>query len=170
MSHAVTVFFVLSGFVIAYATDRGEDTAVSYGVSRASRIYSVALPALFVTFLLDRIGQDFRPEFYTSAWGYESAGQWFSFPICAVFLNEIWFFHISPGSDLPYWSLGYEVWYYIIFGVFLFSRRKWLMVSAILLLVGPKIVSMLPLWLFGVAAYRLSIRWGARNCSPWPAF
>ena len=159
MSHAVTVFFVLSGFVISYATDRRENTAFSYGVSRAARIYSVALPVLVATFLLDAMGRYLHPEFYSAAWGYEDSGQWVSFPLCALFLNEIWFIHVSPGSDLPYWSLGYEVWYYVIFGIFLFARRRWLFLPVILLLVGPKIVSMLPLWLFGVASYRVCARW-----------
>lgn len=158
MSHAVTVFFVLSGFVISYATDRGENTAASYGISRAARIYSVALPVLVMTFLLDVAGRYLHPDFYNSAWGYENEGQWLSFPLCALFLNEIWFIHASPGSDLPYWSLGYEVWYYVIFGVFLFARRRWLVLAAVVLFVGPKIMSMLPLWLLGAVAYRICAR------------
>ncbi len=43
---AVIVFFVLSGFVIAYITDTKENTLPSYAASRISRIYSVAVPTV----------------------------------------------------------------------------------------------------------------------------
>ena len=75
MSHAVTVFFVLSGFVIRFATDQRETTAHAYGISRAARIYSVALPALAATFILDSIGHHIHPDYYSARWGYESTGQ-----------------------------------------------------------------------------------------------
>jgi peptidoglycan/LPS O-acetylase OafA/YrhL len=151
MSHAVTIFFVLSGFVIAYATDKRENSAVSYAVSRAARIYSVVLPALAATVLLDTLGRYLQPALYSDAWGYVDHNQLASFALSALFLNEIWFIHVSPGSDLPYWSLGYEIWYYVIFGIFLFSPRKWFFLPVALIVIGPKIVSMLPLWLFGVS-------------------
>jgi peptidoglycan/LPS O-acetylase OafA/YrhL len=163
MSHAVTIFFVLSGFVIAYATDKRENTAFSYAVSRAARIYSVVLPALAATVLLDTLGRYLQPALYSDAWGYVDHNQLASFALSALFLNEIWFIHVSPGSDLPYWSLGYEIWYYVIFGIFLFSPRKWFFLPVALTVIGPKIVSMLPLWLFGVASYRMCKRWKDRR-------
>jgi peptidoglycan/LPS O-acetylase OafA/YrhL len=46
---AVPVFFVLSGFVIRYVTKTRESTAKEYFIDRASRIYSVILPAMFFT-------------------------------------------------------------------------------------------------------------------------
>ena len=49
---AVIVFFVLSGFVISWAAER-DGTAREYILNRASRIYSVALPALALTWLTD---------------------------------------------------------------------------------------------------------------------
>ena len=42
---AVMVFFVLSGFVIAYTVDRGETRASDYALARLVRMYSLALPA-----------------------------------------------------------------------------------------------------------------------------
>src|SRR5579864_6899404 len=45
---AVVVFFVLSGFVIAYITDTKEKTPADYAASRLARIYSVAVPALLL--------------------------------------------------------------------------------------------------------------------------
>ena len=52
---AVVVFFVLSGFVIAYVTDTKERDWPSYAASRLSRVYSVALPAVVLTLLLDAV-------------------------------------------------------------------------------------------------------------------
>jgi len=60
MNEAVALFFVLSGFVIGYATARREGTAQTYAVSRLARIYSVALPALVVTFVVDTVGRSYR--------------------------------------------------------------------------------------------------------------
>lgn len=156
MGEAVAVFFVLSGFVIGYATDRAQGTAKAYAVSRLARIYSVALPALVVTFTLDAIGRLYRPELYSSSWGYVADGQLWQFASGLLFLNQIWGLAVSQGSDLPYWSLGYEVWYYVIFGVATFAAPRWRIASVLLALafVGPAIASMLPLWLFGLFGYR----------------
>ncbi len=56
-----------------------------------------------------------------------------------------------------HWSLGYEVWYYVIFGfaTFVPRRRRTAVVLAALAFAGPAIVAMLPLWLFGLFGYRL---------------
>jgi peptidoglycan/LPS O-acetylase OafA/YrhL len=53
---AVSVFFVLSGFVIAHICESKERDAASYFGSRALRIYSVALPAIVATVCLDFAG------------------------------------------------------------------------------------------------------------------
>ena len=53
LAHSVVVtFFVLSGYVIVWAAQRDGDAAV-YAVNRAARIYSVVLPALALTFVID---------------------------------------------------------------------------------------------------------------------
>jgi peptidoglycan/LPS O-acetylase OafA/YrhL len=157
MGEAVAVFLVLSGFVIGYATDRGPGTAQSYAVSRLARVYSVALPALIVTFTLDSIGRLYRPELYAASWGYVADGQFWQFVSGLLFFNQIWGLDLPQGSDLPYWTLSYEVWYYVIFGLATFAPRR-LRVGSILLalvFVGPAIASMLPLWLLGLFGYRL---------------
>ena len=50
---AVMVFFVLSGFVIAYVAAHKERTIEEYAASRFARLYSVVVPALILTMLLD---------------------------------------------------------------------------------------------------------------------
>ena len=49
---AVDVFFVLSGYVIAYAVANRERDFSRYAVSRFARLYSVVLPALIIGFVL----------------------------------------------------------------------------------------------------------------------
>ena len=77
-----------------------------------------------------------------------------------LFINRLWFCDVTQGSDLPYWSLGYEVPYYVIFGLAMFagSRWRWPSVIAALVVVGPRIAGLLPLWLAGVGAYRVCAR------------
>src|SRR5215212_2063511 len=165
---AVTVFFVLSGFVIAHATATRETTMRDYAIARVSRIYSVALPALVLTALADQIGHLISPKLYDSALcactvcSQTPAGenvQVFDadhFIASALFVNELWGLRLQPGSDGPYWSLGFEVWYYVMFAVLTFcsGQRRILLVLAVTAVVGPGILAMWPLWLLGVWAYR----------------
>jgi len=58
---AVVVFFVLSGFVIAHATHGRRTSAADYCIGRAARIYSVVLPALLLTAVLDFVGNRLFP-------------------------------------------------------------------------------------------------------------
>ncbi len=157
MDDAVTIFFVLSGFVIGHATMGRPVSAREYMVARAARIFSVALPALVLTFALDAAGRELRPDLYTHAWGYVADGRLWQFTCGVLFANQLWWLNVPPGSDLPYWSLGYEVWYYVLFGLVMFTpgRRRWPLVVGGLLLVGPKIAVLFPLWLLGLAANRI---------------
>eukprot|EP01137_Pigoraptor_chileana_P020529 Opistho-2@82996 len=153
---AVTVFFVLSGFVIAYTTDTREKTAAAnYCISRAARMYSVALPAVLLTVLLDAIGSRLRPEEYSSAWGFVEDLSFLRFFAALTFTNELWTLSVHQGSNAAYWSMGYEVPYYVIFGLALYTPRRWrvLAVGGALLAAGPAIVLSMPIWLAGVAAY-----------------
>jgi peptidoglycan/LPS O-acetylase OafA/YrhL len=155
---AVAVFFVLSGFVIGFVTDQRETAGLVYGVSRAARIYSVALPALVATFVLDRLGHLANPAVYEVL--RDSPPEAVQFISGLFFCNELWYNHIIIGSNSAYWSLGYEVWYYIIFGLAAFgpARWRWGLVALACAIAGPKILTELPLWLMGLGAYRLCAR------------
>jgi len=156
MDDAVIVFFVLSGFVIAHVCASREVTPAQYAIARAARVYSVALPALFLTFTLDCLGKIVAPEIYSSTWGYVENGQIQQFIMGLFFLNELWYYKITIGSMLPYWSLGFEVWYYIIFGLIFFYRGKWkvFFVLTAFLIVGPRVASLFPIWLLGYFSYK----------------
>ena len=150
---AVIVFFVLSGYVIAHTTRDGGRDARLYTVARLSRLYSVVIPALVLTAVLWVIGREFDPELYAH---YERAHPWARFGVSAVFLNEVWMRELSPPTNTPFWSLGYEAWYYVFFGLMLFVKSrgwKWLLLGASAAIAGPNVLMLLPVWLVGVAAY-----------------
>jgi peptidoglycan/LPS O-acetylase OafA/YrhL len=154
---AVSVFFVLSGFVIAHVCQGRERDALSYFTSRALRIYSVALPAIVATICFDFIGIRADPSVYAGP--FQAIGPGLILRSVS-FTGEQWWAHRFPGSDGPYWSLGFEVWYYVAFGAIIFAPKRWRVVLAALVLffVGPKVAILFPLWLLGVVLYK--------NCIP----
>lgn len=156
---AVAVFFVLSGFVIRFVTaERGEKDWRTYATARIARIYPVLLLALIVTTVADTVGVWSNPQAYADQpWFNADTGLCHAFRILS-FTNELWFQHVIFGSDEPLWSLGFELPFYLLMGLFLFMKGK---VRAIFFLIwfslfGPKIAAFLTLWLVGVATYDIS--------------
>lgn len=154
---AVAVFFVLSGFVISYVGKVSEKEWRVYLVARLARIMPVALLAIAVIFIADSIGA------YVNASYYDVINTGFFIPVSlegalayATFTNQLWFAHAVFGSGEPYWSLGFEVQYYVFFGIFAFSPRRvrlpllclWAAVA------GPKILMYMPIWLMGWLAMK----------------
>jgi peptidoglycan/LPS O-acetylase OafA/YrhL len=155
---AVMAFFVLSGFVIAYSAEHKNLTARSYAVARAARLYSVALPVLILAFVLATSVHGLLDAPVDEA--YQLRRPWLYMPFHLAFLGDVWHFVERPPWLVPYWSLDYEAWYYVLFGVFHFlrGRRRWLATGAVLALVGPRLWLLLPVWLSGVALYRHQTR------------
>jgi peptidoglycan/LPS O-acetylase OafA/YrhL len=151
---AVIAFFVISGLVIAHTTLGHAGGAGRYALARLSRVYSVAVPAVLMALAIDLIGMRIDPSHYAPDWQYPKF--WFYLPFHWLFLGETWFGAIQPFSMLPYWSLGYEVWYYVLFGVVVFLRGplRWFIALLVLAVMGPRIVLLLPVWLVGVALQR----------------
>jgi len=152
--NAVVVFFVLSGYVIAYVADHKEHDLRSFWVSRLARVYSVAVPALLLTLLFDRIGMALDPAFYAE--GNLAAYDHFGVRLLAslAMVNELWLVSIMPFSNSPYWSLCYEMAYYLLFSLWVFGGRHRVLLTAVAaLVIGPKILLLLPVWLLGVALY-----------------
>ncbi len=56
----------------------------------------------------------------------------------------------------PRWSLGYEAVHYAIFAAlfYLSGARKWLVAGALLLIAGPKVLLLLPIWWLGVWTWK----------------
>lgn len=163
---AVMAFFVLSGFVISYVANSREKDVVDYFSSRLSRLWSVVVPAIILTFVADQAGRILSPDLY-KGWWYEDSNPILRVLINLFFVNEIWFSSTRLFSNGPLWSIGYEFWYYVIFGVFFYFRNRTRLVYCIgvAFLVGPKILLLLPVWLMGVWAYntKLAERLSART-------
>ena len=149
---SVIVFFVLSGFIIAYITDTREKQLATYAASRISRIYSVALPAVLLTVFLDGIGR----KIYPMPYNYPFDAIALRATTSLLMLNEWWFLSITSFSNVPYWSIGYEMWYYVFFGVAIFLPKPMRAILLLLLamVIGPKVVLLAPIWLLGVVLYR----------------
>ena len=150
---AVMVFFVLSGFVIAYVTDQREHTLLDYSTSRLARLYSVVVPAVLATLVLDTFGRALDPELYRIS---DNDHLLLRTLFTLGFLNQLWSLDIRFLSNWPYWSISYEFWYYALFALLVFTsgRTRIVLVTLWALLVGAGIVLLLPIWLLGVAVYR----------------
>lgn len=152
---AVIVFFVLSGYVISYMTATRESEPVDYWASRLSRFYSLTIPAVLLSPLLDTWGETLAPQFYAERTTHDLA--WLRMITSLAYLNEIWTVSIMSFSNVPYWSLCYEMWYYVLFAIAVFMRGKarlWLG-GAVAAMLGPKILLLAPIWLLGVALHRM---------------
>lgn len=150
---AVIVFFVLSGFVIAHITDSKERDWVSYSASRISRVYSVVVPTVVLTLVLDAAGRQLLP----AAYGGYPFDQFLARTVGSLAMaNELWFMSITSFSNVPFWSITYEFWYYVLFGVLMFLPRHIAPVVAVALalMLGPKIMVLAPIWAAGVLLYR----------------
>ena len=152
---AVIIFFVLSGYVIAFVVDTRENTALDYTVSRLARLYSIVIPALILTLICDWIGLSIDPNFYFQGpWGYPENNM-MGYVTSALFLNEIWNLGLRPGINGPFWSLGYEGFYYAFFFSYFFlsGPKRYIVLLALMCLAGPSIISLFPLWIFGYTLY-----------------
>jgi len=167
---AVMTFFVMSGFVIGYVADGREHGLRVFMASRLARLWSVLLPALLLTAILDAIGRGMAPGAY-QGWDHYMAWDrpFLRLGAAALFLNEIWFQSIAPLSNAPVWSLGFEFWYYVIFAFAAFTAGsvRMLLVIAAAAVAGPKILLLMPVWLAGWAAWKLVKRRVVPEAAGW---
>jgi peptidoglycan/LPS O-acetylase OafA/YrhL len=127
---AVVVFFVLSGFLVGgvnwQRARAGRFDASSYGIDRFTRIYVSFLPAILVTVLADGLGmhligwtgfydgsnvliaERFQPSF--------SSKQGIVIALGNLAMLQPVYVPVL-GSNIPLWSLSYEVWFYFWFGL-----------------------------------------------------
>ena len=151
---AVIVFFVLSGFVIAASTGQRRPDARGYALARLSRLYSVLLPVLLLAFAA---GAVFRlADAAVPGAGYALDKPQLYLPFYLLFLGQSWALTEAPPFMIPYWSLCYEAWYYLLFGLacYLRGKRRLLFIALALALMGYKMWLLLPVWLAGAWLYR----------------
>ncbi|MDB5760522.1 MAG: putative acyltransferase [Burkholderia sp.] len=153
----VVIFFVLSGFVIGYVSDEKEHTAEAYLTSRAARLWSVVVPALALTFVVDWFGVRTAPELYLGQPWFAGDYPLLRYLASFLMLQEVWNLHLVPGVNGPFWSLSYEAFYYLLFGIIFYGRHtlKWVAVALLMVLSGPVIAALFPVWGMGFLAYRV---------------
>jgi peptidoglycan/LPS O-acetylase OafA/YrhL len=162
---AVMVFFVLSGYVMAFATNRklagGHYSIVEYFLDRWSRIYSVLIPAIVWTISIDWIGG----HLFATYAEYGPKG----YAIVRLLANitcqqGAQGRRMELGSNGALWSIGYEFLFYLIYGAVVFrgnfrSKATPIMLSlACLALSGWQKSAYMLVWLLGVAAFHVSQR------------
>lgn len=151
----VVLFFVISGYIIGRTTiDQNPDTK-TYLVNRASRIYIVALPSLALCFtaslLIPGINDTSDPSVTSS--------QIPLFLKSIFFLNQSWGNLENPPLNPPFWSLCYEVWYYVIFASFSYPKTiasKSMIGGLACMMAGPAVLALMPAWLCGLALVYLN--------------
>lgn len=162
---AVVVFFLLSGFLITYATLRKPS---SYGfrhflIDRFARIYPALLVVLPVVLVMDRVALALGPDRFD--YGNSSGAKTLAANLLMLEVPQISIhlgsFAVPFGSARPLWTLAIEWWIYMGFGWFVLRRHKslawWLpvlMLAALipmyLTVVGSPLVLM---WLLGSGLY-----------------
>jgi peptidoglycan/LPS O-acetylase OafA/YrhL len=158
---AVVIFFVLSGFVIRHAAEHRDSNLRNFAISRITRVYSVAIPCLLLTWLFDQIGQRVAPEVYA---GLMTDGPAIVRLLMAgTMLNETALASVQVFSNTPYWSIAYEFWYYFLFGAIFFLNgwRRIALLLLVALIAGPRVLLLFPIWAFGWAAYVVVTRCNA---------
>lgn len=150
----VVMFFVLSGYVIAFVCEHKHRDFGCYIRARFARLYSVLLFALLLTFVLDTTGRNLDPSVYT---GIPDSPPLAGALLVIMFVQQISFISFKYLSNGPLWSLSYEFWYYIIFGCFYYLTgvKRNVCLLVLFLLVWPKILLLMPCWLAGVIVYQL---------------
>jgi peptidoglycan/LPS O-acetylase OafA/YrhL len=162
LSHtAVMIFFVLSGYVIAHVLATRERTLLDYAASRFARLYSVVVPALLLVAATNSLEALRYPDAFYRAPSILHSGiaPILYYLATALFVNHFWLWpDLEPPNGYPFWSLSFEVSYYIGIALFVFARGRFRVLSLVLLAVagGPSIVLLAPTWALGYAAYHWS--------------
>jgi len=154
---AVCIFFVLSGFIIRMVVTNRVTTMKDFLIDRASRIYSVAIPALALTLLCAALSTLVNP----AGWGVsEELSSWSHVPLQVLtnltFTAQIWGYETVPIFNSPFWSLSFECIYYLLFALMFFrwdSKSVRVIFFLLLFAAGPAIVFLFPIWLLGCLLY-----------------
>jgi peptidoglycan/LPS O-acetylase OafA/YrhL len=156
---AVGGFFVLSGFTIRLLTPRGVAfTPSSFFVERLSRFWSVALPAIALTLVLDFSSYLINRAYYIDGWGESTSLPLWRVVVNVLFASQVWGRDIELFSNSLFWSLSYEAGFYFLYCLFRSTdgHARYPLALCGCILVGPNIALMLVPWLGGVLLYDVS--------------
>jgi peptidoglycan/LPS O-acetylase OafA/YrhL len=157
---AVGVFFVLSGFVIRYVSRLKYGKIGEYWIDRASRIYSVLLPAIGFTLVVYWIAIRINPGYYLPNWGLFSNDLLARLALNVSLTSQLWSRTVNFLCNGPLWSISYEGIYYAIYGCAFYLRGalRWITVLGLIALGGAHIALLFPLWLLGCVVYEIYVR------------
>ena len=114
---AVTVFFVLSGYVIAHVLATRERTPLDYAVSRLARLYSVVFPALLLTAACNYLIEVQYPTAFQAFNSGGVSGIAASYIGSATFVNRFWLWADLEPPNTPFWTLSFEAFYYVMIAI-----------------------------------------------------
>jgi peptidoglycan/LPS O-acetylase OafA/YrhL len=152
----VIAFFLMSGYVIAYVAECKHASLRDYMEARFARLYSVFIPAIALTATLDCLGRALDPTVYQSYPPINNVKVLAYIPFFLSFMFENSWFSLRWLSNGPFWSIAYEFWYYVVFGILIYWPKKRLAIplAGALLLAGWKVLLLAPIWILGVLIYR----------------
>jgi len=154
----VIVFFVLSGYVIAYVVFERKEHCSKFIVSRFTRIYSVVIPAMVITYLSFWFVQQNNPILLEVINDNQEVTltQFFS---VLFMLHQSWQ-QVHFLTNNPIWSIAFEMFYYIAFAVLIYTKgiKRITLFCCVVLVMGPNIFLYFPLWLLGVCSFCLATR------------
>jgi len=150
---AVMLFFIISGFVIAFVAKEKENDPGVFLRRRISRLLSVLLPSVLLAAFTELIVNQ-------SAWGSDFfTGLILSVKNTLLFMTDNWNDRFIFSTNSVFWSLSYEFWYYILF-LFIFlwkGRMRYFSMILLILFLGYKILLLFPVWLLGVFLFKETI-------------
>jgi peptidoglycan/LPS O-acetylase OafA/YrhL len=151
----VIVFFVLSGYVIAYVAHERHSDIDDYALARVARLYSVYLPALALTVVLDLYGRNLDAAIYGAYPAPALFNALKKLPVFLSFMQENALFSSRWFSNGPLWSIAYEFWYYVVYAIAFYTRgiRRIIFIALCAFMAGWKILLLLPIWLAGAMIY-----------------
>ena len=173
---AVLVFFILSGWLVGGVfLDRSHNVPPAralrdYAVDRATRLWTVLLPAFVLMLALAWAGALPRSDL-------AMAGSAWSLTTLLGNLVGLQTLAVPPfGENFPLWSLANETWYYVLFPLLVTGARAgsawWrsgcvALALALTVLLGAAITGYFLVWLLGVAASRLRFDFSAAQRWLW---
>ncbi|WP_252179579.1 acyltransferase [Endozoicomonas sp. 4G] len=162
---AVVIFFILSGFLIAYslAGKRNNNgyTYYHYVSDRFSRIYVTFIPALLFVVFIDFLSLTKSSDVYQ----YYAAYNPITFIANLLMLQDypVFSFATSFGSARPFWTLAIEWWIYLFVGSLFFffrdKKTKYIFLALIFMIVplynfiGGRGNGLFLYWLLGVGVF-----------------
>lgn len=172
---AVIMFFVLSGFVIALSVDQNKNLNFKkYFLDRFSRIYSVLPLAIIFTATLDFIGSGLSSSYLNPT--FIPQDNYIVRLLVNLFsMQGAQGYRVQFGSNPALWSIGYEVFYYFIFGIIYFWKEifrnnkslAYFVVATLFVIAGIKIASYFFIWLIGFIAYKAQKKYSLSSSFFW---